>query len=381
MFLLDLSHTSHTRARTGVQRVTRSLHKTLGSEATAITWDPFAQQWRELDQNEQANLSSNSPAKKRGAKWPLSTQIRGHWHALRGVKHSPPPAEGIIVPEIFSTDVHAALPLLPAQLPRVALFHDAIALKLPELTPPGTVTRFPGYMQELLTFQGIAAVSEDSRLALIDYWKWLGLPQTPPVETIPLGIDSSPHVGPQDTKPNPPQILCIGSIEGRKNHLALLQACENLWQQKQDFQLRLIGMSHATTGQAALRKINQLIAAGHPLRYDGAVNEETLQSAYGECLFTVYPSIMEGFGLPVLESLQRGKPCICSAHGALGESARGGGTIMLESLTPDDLSRAIDTLLHDAKQRDQLSAEARARTYRSWQDYTSDLLDWARSLK
>jgi len=381
MFLLDLSHTSHTRARTGVQRVTRSLHKTLGSEATAITWDPYAQQWRELDQNENANLSSNSPAKKRGAKWPLSTKIRGHWHALRGAKHPLPSAEGIIVPEIFSTDVHAALPFLSSQLPRVALFHDAIALKLPELTPPGTVTRFPGYMQELLTFQGIAAVSEDSRLALIDYWQWLGLTLTPPVETIPLGIDPCPDIGLQSTKSNPPVVLCIGSIEGRKNHLALLHACEKLWQQKQNFQLRLIGMSHPTTGQAALRKIDQLVAVGYPLRYDGAVNEETLQSAYEECLFTVYPSMMEGFGLPVLESLQRGKPCICSAHGALGESACGGGTIMLETLTPDDLSKAIDTLLHDANHRDQLSAAARSRTYRSWDNYTSDLLGWARSLK
>lgn len=381
MFLLDLSHTSHTRARTGVQRVTRSLHKTLGAEATAITWDPYAQQWRMLDDHENANLNSNSPAKKRSAKWPMSAQIRGHWHALRGAKHQLPVAEGIIVPEIFSTNVHTALPILSAQVPRVALFHDAIALKLPELTPPGTVARFPGYMQELLTFQGIAAVSEDSRIALIDYWKWLGFTQTPPIETIPLGIDPCPVTGTQATQDNPPVVLCIGSIEGRKNHLALLHACEKLWQQKQNFQLRLIGMSHATTGQAALQKIDQLIADGHPLRYDGAVDEETLQSAYEECLFTVYPSMMEGFGLPVLESLQRGKPCICSAHGALGESARGGGTLMLETLTPDDLGKAISTLLHGTTQRDQLSATALARTYRSWEDYTSDLLSWTRSLK
>jgi len=381
MFLLDLSHTSHTRARTGVQRVTRSLHKTLGAEATAITWDPYARQWRRLDGNENANLNSNSPAKKRGAKWPLSAQMRGNWHALRGAKYQIPTAEGIIVPEIFSTEVHTALPLLSPQIPRVALFHDAIALKLPELTPPGTVTRFPGYMQELLTFQGIAAVSEDSRLALIDYWKWLGLAQTPPVETIPLGINPCPVTSTQATQDIPPVVLCIGSIEGRKNHLALLQACEKLWQQKQNFQLRLIGMSHATTGQTALQKIDQLVAEDYPLRYDGVVDEETLQSAYEECLFTVYPSMMEGFGLPVLESLQRGKPCICSAHGALGESARGGGTLMLETLAPNDLAKAISTLLKDRNQREKLSAAAHARTYRSWQDYTSDLLYWARSLQ
>jgi len=381
MFLLDLSHTSHTRARTGIQRVTRSLHKTLRAEATAITWDPYVQQWRTLDDHEKANLNSNSPAKKRSAKWPWSAQIRGHWQALSSVKHQLPTAEGIIVPEIFSTEVHTALPLLSPQIPRVALFHDAIALKLPELTPPGTVTRFPGYMQELLTFQGIAAVSEDSRLALIDYWNWLGLTQTPPVVTIPLGIAPCPAAATQAPQHNTPTVLCIGSIEGRKNHLALLQACEKLWQQKHNFQLRLIGMSHATTGQTALQKIDQLVAEDYPLRYDGAVDEETLQSAYEECLFTVYPSMMEGFGLPVLESLQRGKPCICSANGALGESAREGGALTLDLVTPDNLAKAISTLLHDSNQRAHLAAVARTRTYRSWQDYTSDLLCWARSLQ
>lgn len=381
MFLLDLSHTSHTRARTGIQRVTRSLHHHLGEEATAITWDPYALQWRVLDAHETAKLNSNSPAKKRGAKWPWSAQIRGHWQSLRGAKHHLPAAEGILVPEIFSPEVHAALPCLDDRLSRVALFHDAIALKLPELTPTGTVSRFPGYLQELLTFQGIAAVSEDSRLALIDYWRWLGLTQTPPVVTIPLGIEQRPVSKITTAQENPPVILCIGSIEGRKNHLALLQACEKLWENKQSFQLRLIGMSHATTGQAARIKIAQLVAEGYPLRYDGAVDEETLQSAYEQCLFTVYPSLMEGFGLPVLESLQRGKPCICSAHGALGESARGGGALMLESLAPDDIAQAIITLLHDSHQRSQLESDALSRTYRTWQNYTSNLLSWARSLK
>jgi glycosyltransferase involved in cell wall biosynthesis len=380
MFLLDLSHTSHTRARTGIQRVTRSLNTTLETQGIAITWDPYARHWRTLNGAEKNTLTSIAPSKKRGAHWPIATRIRGHWQALRGANNALPPAEGVIVPEIFSPAVYAAFSLLPDQLPRVALFHDAIALKLPELTPPGTVTRFPSYMQELLTFNGIAAVSEDSRLALLDYWHWLGLTQTPPLVTIPLGIDLCPPRSMDSPSTPPLTILCVGSIEGRKNHLALLEACESLWKQNRSFQLHLIGMAHATTGKAALRKINELKAAGFPLNYSGAVDEETLQQAYRDCTFTVYPSILEGFGLPVLESLQRGKPCICSAHGALGESARPGGALMLDQLSPDSIAQAIDTLIQHPQQRDRLSAEARGRSYRSWTEYTSDLLGWIRSL-
>lgn len=382
MYLLDLSHTSHTRARTGVQRVCRSLYTTMGDRATAITWDPYSCRWRHLNQAENANLSSTEPSKKRGARWPLSTRLRGQFQAACGSPSpSLPAAEAIIFPEIFSPKVYDALPRLPGNTPRIAIFHDAIALKLPDLTPPGTVARFPYYLKELLSFNAIAAVSDDSRRALIDYWHWLGISQTPPVETIPLGIDpAQPLDQSHQTPTSPPTVLCVGSLEGRKNHLALLDACEALWNQKLAFNLRLIGIAHARTGKPALEKIAQLIAQGHPIIYDGAVDESTLQQAYQDCHFTVYPSLLEGFGLPVLESLQRGKPCICSAHGALGESARPGGALMLESVDGHSLAQAISTLLQNPAKHEELRQAALKRDYRTWDDYTTDLLMWIKSL-
>ena len=48
-FLLDLSHTSHTSARTGIQRVARSLWRELGDSARPITYDPHQRTWRALD--------------------------------------------------------------------------------------------------------------------------------------------------------------------------------------------------------------------------------------------------------------------------------------------------------------------------------------------
>jgi len=140
-------------------------------------------------------------------------------------------------------------------------------------------------------------------------------------------------------------------------------------------------MANQQTGHSALQKIRALQQAGHPLQYVGAVDEATLQAAYAKCAFTVYPSIMEGFGLPVLESLARGKPCICSAHGALGESARAGGTLVLDELTSPALATAIGQLLQNPAQIRQLSAEARHRSYRSWSDYANDLLLWMKALR
>jgi glycosyltransferase involved in cell wall biosynthesis len=393
--LLDLSHTSHTQARTGVQRVTRSLFRALGSEAVPITHDPYLRAWRALERWEEANLTTKDAAAKRGARWPLFARLRGRLRrsSTRGNHVAPqltPVAQsgaGLIVPEIFSPAAAAALPSLfnVVRGPRVAVFHDAIALQVPELTPPKTVARFPAYLAELLAFDGIAAVSEDSRDTLVDYWRWLGAPTVPCVTAIGLGMDTQPvsqiaENSPTRSNAKAPVVLSVGSIEGRKNHLALLDACESIWASGVKFSLQLIGLAQTQTAAAALVRIRELQAAGRPIRYDGPVTDTALATAYAECTFTVYPSLVEGFGLPVLESLAQGRPCICSGRRALGEAARGGGCVMLERVDASSLAAAISSLITSPGELERLAREARVRRFRSWSDYASDLRAWMQEL-
>ena len=62
------------------------------------------------------------------------------------------------------------------------------------------------------------------------------------------------------------------------------------------------------------------------------------------CHFTVYPSLAEGFGLPIIES---GKPCICSNLGAIGEISTKGGCLTVDSPTPTNLTCSMAKLLKD----------------------------------
>ncbi len=397
MLLIDLTHTSHTRARTGVQRVCRSLYFAGQARGalTACTHDPFAQAWRPLRDWENQNLAATAPSSHRGARWPWPQRWLGRLARIVGNTTKALPANGLVVPEIFSGATSRAFPELFRNIagPKVALFHDAIALKFPELTPAKTVTRFPNYLQELQQFDGIAAVSEDSRQSLLDYWQWLGLRPGTIVRAIPLAAPVTarrsiavPHAA-QTAAPSArstrraPVVLSVGSIEGRKNHIALLDAAESLWKKGLLFQLHLVGLAHAETGRGALEKIENAKRAGRSLRYDGAVDEAALEAAYADCDFTVYPSLMEGFGLPVLESLHRGKPCICSAHGALGEAARGGGCLMLESVDAASLAPALESLLIDPVRRETLSAAALARPIRTWENYTDELFAFVEELR
>lgn len=383
--LLDLTHTSHTRARTGVQRVARALRRELRG-CVSVCFDPFEDAWRPLEKWEEANLASAEPSNGRGETWPLGARLRGR---LRHWRNRPAPLRlgggapaGLVVPEIFSPGVAAALPSLFAATegPRVALFHDAVALLFPEYSPRSTVARFPGYLRQLLAFDGIAANSAASRESLLGYWRWLGEPNVPPVAVVPLGLDPVPAAHSGGPAPGIPTVLSVGTIEGRKNHAALLDACETLWTSGLRFRLRLVGQANSETGAAALGRMDRLRSAGRPLDYGGPVGDEALEAAYGQCAFTVYPSLAEGFGLPVAESLSRGRPCICSSQGALGEVARGGGCLLLGDLGAPAIGAGIRRLLENPGELSALATEARGRRFASWADYTGQLTGWMATL-
>jgi glycosyltransferase involved in cell wall biosynthesis len=382
--LIDVTHTSHTRAQTGIQRVVRSLFAELQLRGgiAPICFDPHEHAWRTLDAGELAALSDRSggDGKSRGAKWTLGRQLAGRARRLLGRRGQFPAAQALIVPELFSARVGAQLPALLAQVsgPRIAIFHDAIGLKFPELTPPSTVARLPSYLRELAQFDGVAAVSQDSAACLRDFWRWAGIEHTPPVHAIPNAVDpitpSAPAAGPV------PRVLSVGTIEGRKNHLALLDAAEALWREGQLFELELIGLARAETAAPALARLAALQRAGRPLVHHGAVSDEKLHAAYARAAFTVYPSLVEGFGLPVLESVQHGRPCICSARGALGEAARGGGVLAIDTLDAAGIASAMRRLLTEPTLAAELRAQACTRKFRSWNDYASELLGWMATL-
>jgi glycosyltransferase involved in cell wall biosynthesis len=113
---------------------------------------------------------------------------------------------------------------------------------------------------------------------------------------------------------------------------------------------------------------------GRPIRWLRHVDDATLLRAYRDCRFTVYPSLMEGFGLPIAESLWHGKPCVCGGNGALGEIARGGGCLIVDQTDEDALANGIKELLTDERANARLCDEARARKFRTWNDYIDNLL-------
>jgi len=168
-------------------------------------------------------------------------------------------------------------------------------------------------------------------------------------------------------------VLCVATLDRRKNHLTLLEAAEKLWSEGVAFELVLIGRTTADWGATVLGEIDRLARRGRPLKWLRHVSDHVLHQAYRDCSFTVYPSLREGFGLPILESLWHGRPCVCGANGAIGEVAHGGGCMTVTCTDANALADGMRELLaHEATYR-RLFDQARDRTFRSWDDYIREL--------
>jgi glycosyltransferase involved in cell wall biosynthesis len=240
-------------------------------------------------------------------------------------------------------------------------------------------------MMELLDFDGIAAVSQSSADDLRCYWESRSIPASkqPVIRAIPNATSFAHRDGVTGTQTDVQcrEVLIVSTIEGRKNHLGLLKAAKILWDEDLDFSLRIIGGLIPQTGSEALEMIGDLKNRGYPVHWSGAVSNEELVEAYKRCRFTVYPSFWEGFGLPVLESLSLGKPCVCTSFGALQEVAGQGGCLIIEDGEPGSIASGIRRLILDDALLGKLSEEARKRSYRSWDDHAGEMLDFIEELK
>ena len=366
-----------------MQRITRRIFQELTGRVSVrpISWNLVGNRYQLLGQRERALLEQPSRFLARPSARP---EFRGeyfpaelHRHIFRkSIRLEKQLGRGdvLLLPDIFRDGRLKKLPPVISQngARTVAIFHDAAALRLSLLNPRGR-GKFESYIVSLANFDLVICVSEASRHDLLQLWSELGATPTETViETWP--VEASVAGKGRSSKSSRALILCVGSFEPRKNHLALLRAANALWEAGLEFDLELIGRSTSAFGSKVEAELRKLRRSARPVRWLKQVNDDVLHRAYQACRFTVYPSLMEGFGLPIAESLVHGKPCICGGNGALGEVARGGGCLIVDQSSSDAVADGIKTLLLDQQLYSRLSAEARERKFRSWSDYTDRLL-------
>ena len=168
-------------------------------------------------------------------------------------------------------------------------------------------------------------------------------------------------------------VLVVGSHEPRKNHLAVLHAAELLWREGREFTLTFIG-GNSWNSEEFTETLERLQAAGRPVEAISAATDDLLWGAYRIARFTVFPSLNEGFGLPVAESLACGTPVITSDFGSMKEIADDGGGALLVDPRDDSMTDAMRALLTDDDLQARGAAGA-ARPAGTWDAYAATV--WA----
>jgi alpha-1,3-rhamnosyl/mannosyltransferase len=202
-----------------------------------------------------------------------------------------------------------------------------------------------------------AAVLVPSRATardLLDHYPLPGLAER--VHRVPeaSGLDG---VEPTALPPGlaPGFLLAVGTIEPRKNYPRLLAAYRRLKARAVDVPLVIAGRVGWAYGSA----LDEL-RAEPGVRLLGHVDDGTLRALYRSAAALAFPSLYEGFGLPLLEAMGEGLPAVAGAAGGLPELA-GDAALLVDPLDVDAIADALSRVLEDSELRGRLAAAGRAR--------------------
>lgn len=293
-----------------------------------------------------------------------ATQVR--WPAWDGGMEA---GDWFFTSELFSEEERPGITdfLATCRGRTAAIFHDAIPLRHPQITWPQSVARHPSYMKLLAQFDQIWAVSAASRDELIGFWKWQGLEKTPPVDVLALGADFNGLTRvTRSEAARGPVLLSVGILEPRKNQALLLDAAEVLWRDGMKFELNLVGRVNPHFGKPLVARVQKLAGELSGLRYHAAADDATVAALYARARVSLFPTIAEGCGLPLLESLWLGVPCVCSDLPVLRENSDGGGCLAVSTNDRTAWTEALRRVLTDDALVARLEREAATRPLPTW---------------
>ncbi len=306
-----------------------------------------------------------------------SQQAR-RWVRPDGSAVAPAAQDWVLTPELFGEEERPGFSAWIAQpgCRTAAVYHDAIPLKLPQTTWPQSVARHPGYMKLLASFDRVLANSAASRAELEGYWAWGQMAPKATVTAIPLGADGSgrPRARNRELPSGPPALLMVGILEPRKNQQLLLDAAEQLWAEGLDFTVHLVGRVNPHFGAPVARRVRALALRCPGLRYHGALDDAAVAELAEQCIAGVFPSQAEGNGLPVIEALWSGLPCVCSDIPALVEHAGGGGCLTLPVNDVVAWTDGLRRVLTDERLVGELTRAALNRRLTTWRESAEAVL-------
>jgi glycosyltransferase involved in cell wall biosynthesis len=226
--------------------------------------------------------------------------------------------------------------------PLVVTVHDLAVLRHPETFNRWTRTYSPWVVPRVLrSASRIIAVSEFTRRELIE------LLDVPPekISVVPNAVEDEFKRDGPSAKGD--YVLTVGTLEPRKNLAWLVEAAR-----RAKVELRVVGA----------RGWGDVEVGGNGVRWLGEVGDRELAELYRGALCVAYPSLYEGFGIPVLEAMACGVPVV-TTRGTAMEEVADGAAVLVDARDPAEIAAGIERATADREQL-VLRGLERARAFR-----------------
>jgi glycosyltransferase involved in cell wall biosynthesis len=339
-----------TEVKAGRGRVVRELLRALGERNDPNTYVCFARErWQEqLDER---------------FRWCLISAPDPLWHVRTAA------AASRACDVFLSTNSY--LTVLMLRVPSVAIVYDLVPFN-PTMRP----NRRSALIERLTLGRAVRradalwCISQATADALTARFpRAQGKAAAVPLAVSPRLSTSTPE--PRRDLPEPGFVLAVGTLEPRKNLPRLVDAYARLPRAlQQAHPLVVVGAAGWSTGPTltALRSLgDRCLLLGH-------ISDEALAQLYRTCGVFCYPSLGEGFGLPVLEAMAAGAAVVTSNLSSLPEVG-GDAVEYVDPYSPESIGDGLERVLSSAELRDQLASRAQARASRfSWDRTAADVL-------
>ena len=204
----------------------------------------------------------------------------------------------------------------------------------------------------------------DAKATAADLQHHLRVPRSK-IDVVPLGVGDQPPTGVtpeprlrrQLALGNRPILLSVSAKRPHKNLLRLLEAHAGL---ESDTRPVLVLPGYPTPHEAELVSMARALGTFDHVRFPPWLEDEDLEGLYAVAEGFVFPSLHEGFGLPVLEAMRRGVPVACSDRSTLPEVA-GDAALLFDPGDTGSIRSALERLLQDQGLRARLRVAGRAR--------------------